>query len=108
MCQQRSQDKKEVHRCEHHAKSFCVWRRTTTTISTTTSSTIVKKIEHTVRDAAQRSVVSPVIARHLMKCLNAGIAAALSARCPAEGTTGIIALFVCIRDTSMIANRATE
>jgi len=105
MYQQQSQDKKEVYRCEHHTKSFCVWRRTN---NTTTSSTIVKKIEHIARAAVQRSGASLAIARRLMRCLNAGTAIALSARYPVEGIIGITAQFVYTRDMLTTVNQGTE
>jgi hypothetical protein len=106
MYQQQSQDKKEVHRCEHHARSSCVWRRKTN--NPTKSSTIVKKIEHIVRDAVRRIAVSHATANRPMRCLSVGIAAALFVRCPVEATTETIAPFACIRGTSMIDNRAIE
>jgi hypothetical protein len=106
MCQQQSQDKKEDYRCEHHARNSCVWRRKTD--NPTKSSTIVKKIEHIVRDAVQKSAVSHATASHPTRCLSVGIAAALSVRCPVEAIIETIAPFACIRDTSMIDNRAIE
>ena len=68
----------------------------------------MKKIEHIARDAVQRSGASPVIARRLMGCLNAGTAIALSARYPVEGIIGIIAQFAYTRDTLTIVNQETE
>ena len=106
MYQQQSQDKKEVHRCEHHARSSCVWRRKTD--SPTKSSTIVKKIEHIVRDAVRRIAVSHAIVSRPTRCLSVGIVAVLSVRCPVEAIIEIIAPFACIQGMSMIDNRAIE
>src|SRR5947209_7517405 len=81
---QQKENKEEVHRCEHHARSFCVWMRRDTT--TTTWMLMTKRAT-----IAQKSVASPLINNPQMKFLSVNTVVVSFARLLAEEGIAITA-----------------
>src|SRR5579864_345573 len=76
-CQQH-ENKEEVHQCEYHAKSFCVWIKRHT----------IGTIWMTMRKRAtisQINVVSRALNNLREKCSSVNTVAVWSVRCPAGG-----------------------